>query len=119
MHGLLLAIQRRARRFSLTAFLAYVSLFVVLSLGHTCELGPTSRDLTPAHAHRVASSRALHAVGHDCLACAWQRDTSSTPLLALHLPAPFPARGAVPRAEAPTTLAGAPDRPLSRGPPSA
>ena len=79
MYGLLLALHHRARRISFHLLLAYVGMFFMLSLAHTC--GPVHRgDGTPAHAHKVTAPRTDQVTpAHDCLACAWERNTTATP----------------------------------------
>ena len=79
LYGLLLALHHRARRISLNLVLAYVGMFFMLSLAHTCGTLHQG-DGTPAHAHKVTAPRAVQLTPtHDCLACAWERNTTAPP----------------------------------------
>src|SRR4051794_32229885 len=70
LHELLLALRYRARRISLVLLFAYVSVFCMLSLAHTCEsASPRRGDGTPAHAHRLTAPGVVDVTPtHDCLA---------------------------------------------------
>ena len=117
LHGLLLKTQARARRFSVAALVFYLGI-LLLAFGHHC--GPA--DAHSEHAAGHGLSQALHGehtAGHHCPACAWQRDSVSTPAAAAFITVPALLSLAGSAALVLNPLTGAPLTAASRGPPHA